>query len=231
MALATSVLVTVLLLLPELSGLVVFEHCHKGNCAAHVPAAYDLSFFRLSLIASAATGFLVLLILLIQQAFNMSQKLKALNRLANKNELTQSIQNYQIVESDDIFAWCAGLIRPKIFVSRGMLNSVTDEQLELVLAHENCHMQQRDNLRKFAVHCMTLLWLPAQRQQLRKDFSLIIEHYSETLVKRQYSSTQDQLIKTKPARNLVYLAWLSIQLAIWVTVFSSAAHFLVEIGK
>jgi Zn-dependent protease with chaperone function len=44
-------------------------------------------------------------------------------------------------------AFCAGFLRPAIYVSRGAVNALTAPQLEAVLAHEHHHRRVRDPLR------------------------------------------------------------------------------------
>ena len=44
-------------------------------------------------------------------------------------------------------AFCAGFLRPAIYVSRGAVDALTASQLEAVLAHEHHHRRVRDPLR------------------------------------------------------------------------------------
>jgi hypothetical protein len=44
-------------------------------------------------------------------------------------------------------AFCAGLLRPQIFLSTGTLRQLRDDELEAVLAHEEHHRRRRDPLR------------------------------------------------------------------------------------
>lgn len=44
-------------------------------------------------------------------------------------------------------AFCAGLLRPRIYVSTGTLRRLRPDELESVLAHENHHRRRRDPLR------------------------------------------------------------------------------------
>lgn len=47
------------------------------------------------------------------------------------------------------YAFCGGLIRPRIYLSRGLVELLTTEELEAVLRHERHHLTRRDPLRYF----------------------------------------------------------------------------------
>ncbi len=46
-------------------------------------------------------------------------------------------------------AFTAGLVRPAVCVTRGLLDRLSDDQLSAVLAHEAAHVERRDNLQIF----------------------------------------------------------------------------------
>ena len=52
-----------------------------------------------------------------------------------------------LVDDDEPRAFCAGLLRPQIFLSTGTLRQLRDDELEAVLAHEEHHRRRRDPLR------------------------------------------------------------------------------------
>jgi Zn-dependent protease with chaperone function len=59
-------------------------------------------------------------------------------------------------------AFCAGLLRPRVFVTGGMVTALADEELEAVLVHEAEHARRRDPLRRLAARAAAdvLFWLP-----------------------------------------------------------------------
>jgi Zn-dependent protease with chaperone function len=59
-------------------------------------------------------------------------------------------------------AFCAGLLRPRVFVTRAMVAALADEELEAVLVHEAEHARRRDPLRRLAGRAAAdvLFWLP-----------------------------------------------------------------------
>jgi Zn-dependent protease with chaperone function len=59
-------------------------------------------------------------------------------------------------------AFCAGLLRPRVFVTGGMVASLAAEELAAVLVHEAEHARRRDPLRRLAGRAAAdvLFWLP-----------------------------------------------------------------------
>jgi hypothetical protein len=70
-----------------------------------------------------------------------------------------------VVDADAPLAFCAGWLRPRVFVSRGALERLAPEQLQAVLAHEHHHRAVRDPLRLAAgrVLSQALFFLPVLR--------------------------------------------------------------------
>jgi len=63
-------------------------------------------------------------------------------------------------------AFCAGLLRPRIYLSTGATATLSAEELQAVLAHEAHHAHVRDPLRVFVVRVVgdALFFLPAARR-------------------------------------------------------------------
>lgn len=59
-------------------------------------------------------------------------------------------------------AFCAGLLRPRVFVTAGMVASLAADELEAVLVHEAEHARRRDPLRRLTGQAAAdvLFWLP-----------------------------------------------------------------------
>ena len=62
-------------------------------------------------------------------------------------------------------AFCAGLLRPSIYLSTGALNVLTRQELDAVVAHESHHAAQRDPLRILLARVLrdALFFLPIMR--------------------------------------------------------------------
>lgn len=53
-----------------------------------------------------------------------------------------------VVAAADSFALCAGILRPRVFVSEGLLARLSPPELRAVLLHEASHARRRDPLRR-----------------------------------------------------------------------------------
>jgi Zn-dependent protease with chaperone function len=72
------------------------------------------------------------------------------------------VGNVVCLDSPAASAFCAGLLRPRVFVTSGMVASLGDEELGAVLVHEAEHARRRDPLRRLAGRAAAdvLFWLP-----------------------------------------------------------------------
>lgn len=72
-------------------------------------------------------------------------------------------------------AWTAGWLRPRAYVSTGLLRALPPQAVDAVLAHEAAHVRRRDNLRKLAAACFALLLPGRTRARLLADLDLACE--------------------------------------------------------
>lgn len=244
MSIVATLLSTLLLILPELSGSIVFDHCHGQDCGPHQPSAMKLSFWGMLLVTAIATAMFIVIAFILRkivyEILKARRNLQVLTRLAcsskpldgqkplANNTPLAPVSHYSVIESKDVFAWCAGFVKPKIFVSSGMLDRIDKKQLSTVLAHEHCHLQQRDNLRKLILRCCTLFWLPWQLKHIRSDFSLSVERYSDYYAKCYLGGTEHRKRHTLSIDGIIHWIVQSLVLIIWVALITSASHFLIE---
>ncbi len=88
-------------------------------------------------------------------------------------------------------AFTTGVLRPLICLSDGLLNTLPQEHLAVVLAHEKAHQHRRDGLRLLLAEALTLILPPQFRGQLLGDLIQTTEracdegavlHVGDTLV-------------------------------------------------
>jgi len=142
----------VLAFAPAVGGFVVDAHCHPDvGCSAHVPT--------LRADASLAT-LLVLIVTSIFAAIGCSASsglrrslsvARALALLQTRNgspaRRADDAVPVDIADSRERFAYCAGLLRPRVVVSRALLDALPARGRKAVLEHERAHAARRDNLR------------------------------------------------------------------------------------
>ena len=73
-------------------------------------------------------------------------------------------------------AFCAGYLRPRIYLSTGTLELLDDDELRAVLAHEEHHARRRDPLRVLLVAVISdaLFFMPIMRR-LRQRYAALAE--------------------------------------------------------
>jgi Zn-dependent protease with chaperone function len=71
-----------------------------------------------------------------------------------------------VIHGERPHAFCAGLLRPVVYVSTGAIQELGDEELEAVLAHEHLHRVRRDPLRIASARVLgeALFFLPVLRR-------------------------------------------------------------------
>lgn len=157
---------TVVLILsrfPQIAPLLVPTHCHGADCGAHSPVVE----------LPSAGGSLVLLIggLLVPWVVlaALHGVLAGRRRLATLFRMSARFPDldYRVIDTHRAFAWCCGILRPRLLVSRGLLDSLSADELDAVLAHERAHAARFDNLRQLLVRWSTIAWPPASRRAVR----------------------------------------------------------------
>lgn len=80
-----------------------------------------------------------------------------------------------VIEGGEPQAFCAGLLRPRVYLSRGALASLTADELRAVVAHERHHRRRRDPLRLLVMRALAdgLFFLPALKRMSSRYASLV----------------------------------------------------------
>lgn len=105
-------------------------------------------------------------IALIRATFSVTVLARASRRIGNLRRLAtrEPIAGHSclILEDERPLAFCAGLLRPQIFVSRATVSALSADELGAVLAHEAHHQKRFDPLRYSIVRVMVdgLFFLP-----------------------------------------------------------------------
>lgn len=80
-----------------------------------------------------------------------------------------------VIEDARPLAFCAGLLRPRIYLSSATIEALDELELSVVVAHEACHAKQRDPLRVLVTRVLAdaLFFLPAARRLGRRYEELV----------------------------------------------------------
>lgn len=79
-----------------------------------------------------------------------------------------------IIERSEPLAMTLGLIRPRVYISRGLIEKLTSSELQAVIAHEQAHQRAYDPLvtALMSVVAAALKWLPGARDWMAAAYSL-----------------------------------------------------------
>jgi Zn-dependent protease with chaperone function len=151
-------------------------HAHAHLCVLHPPAwvgheiPWVLFGFVLALTIAAATtavrGYVA--------ARRIKRGLLAASRPAPGLDA-------HVVASDVPLSVTAGLWRPTVFLSSGLLGALRHPVLDVVIAHERGHVARRDTLRSLIVAALSWVHLPWTRRRLLEDLALAQEEACDDL--------------------------------------------------
>ncbi len=152
--------------LPEFAFPFIADHCHDLDCTPHSLQFTVDKTQTLTIIALFVSLLIAVCTMIIVQLRWNQNKLDMLNRLARP-----TTSSYKVLDSKAALAWCSGLLKPKIFISRGLSEMLTKEQMQFVLAHEQTHVIRKDNLRKWLIYWATIAWPKRYRIRIRQELS------------------------------------------------------------
>jgi Zn-dependent protease with chaperone function len=156
-----------------------FDHClvHPGHvhlCVVHLPERWanpsllvGLCLAATFLVASAGLGLRELWL-----ASRLSSRLVA-------SASPEPAFGARILPTADPLCLLVGVFRPSILISRGLVSSVTPDELSAVLSHERAHATRRDTLVRLIARVSTLFMLPRARRSLLQALDLAAEQSSD----------------------------------------------------
>ena len=109
-----------------------------------------------------------------------------LNKLLKKHNIQP--QTISILDNNKLTAYTFGLFRPKIVISRPLLQKLTVKQLEAVILHELFHIQNRHTLWLLIIRTISsfLFFIPIFKylySQLKTEFEISADAYVEKVQK------------------------------------------------
>jgi Zn-dependent protease with chaperone function len=137
---------------------------HSGPCTTMLN--HPRSWVPTALIALLALSLPVVLFWPLRTLYLVISSSRALVHLplqdwpAELNEALQRTRAAQVIclETDVPLAFCAGGIRPRIYVTGGLVTLLRPDELDAVLLHEECHRAHRDPLRCAARRAAADVW-------------------------------------------------------------------------
>jgi Zn-dependent protease with chaperone function len=112
--------------------------------------------------------------------FATSRLMRALTRNADPVTLPGIVVPAVVVDSEFPIVAVVGVVRPRLVVARSVLTHCPADELEAILAHEQAHIDRRDNLSRLALSAMpdVLAWLPVSAR-IRAAWQESAEHAAD----------------------------------------------------
>jgi Zn-dependent protease with chaperone function len=152
------------------------DHCHVHGhhahfCFVHTPLSTGTDLERSILLASG----IAVLLLGAGMSFRLMRVLRVVRALRTAQVPAPVHRPYSVVDSSTAFALTAGLVRPEIYLSSGLLSRLSPVERTVVIDHEQTHCRRRDALRLFIADLLSRLHLPQLRRRLLADLYLASE--------------------------------------------------------
>jgi Zn-dependent protease with chaperone function len=217
------VITAVLTLIPSIRHLMglTLDHCYShSNHHEHLCWFHPADFFWLSWMGFCASFLLALAfwkcLQILHRLWQQSEHLKMLLRFAD-----QSPDGNYILDSNIPSAFTAGLLAPKILLSRALIAALNTQELTIVERHERIHQLRRDPLQLWLLNVVLSVFLPAARRDLYAALELSLEQMvdAEVAGREGPTSVAATLIKV----NRLNLHYLKHQAAVGQCSFGTAA--------
>jgi hypothetical protein len=160
----------------------VTHHCHvtANGCAAHDAAMTPLP-------VAALVAFITTLIV-VRIAHVAGRQLNGaigFSRILNRAAAKDGEGQYRVA-TDRPVAFAAGLFRPSVYLSRGLVDRLDSREIDIVVAHEQAHARRCDPALRFLASLFASLHLPATARRLMSDLTLAQEQACDAITARRY---------------------------------------------
>ncbi len=177
----------------------VSHHCHAdlAICSSHARAENTVL-----LIALGAGTLGALIVWIAHSLFDLVSQSTQSQRLLRAASSLRNGRASRLV-TDRIVAVSAGLLRPRIFLSEGLVKRLDRSDVEVVIAHEAAHGQRRDSIIRLLVSVFSLGHLPHMKTRLLAELELAQEQICDRAAAKAFGAvpTAETLLKVERLRH------------------------------
>lgn len=137
-------------------------------CVVHAAEAPD-AHFRLRLYAVAAVGLILFALVRLATSWYSSRKAENLaHRILARQNASSSGHGAIVLPSDEADCFSLGIGSPVVLITSGLTDVLDQSETDAVLAHEHCHVRNRDNRLELLIRAVSdpLVWLPTTHYYL-----------------------------------------------------------------
>lgn len=117
-----------------------------------------------------------------------SKLLRTLKTYTQLNHLTYFVKNNELsngcvlIESETPLAFTSGFLRPRSYITSGLSNRLSQQEIEVVQRHELAHAKRRDPLRKYVFALFASFFPKAIENYFNEALSLSLEQLADETV-------------------------------------------------
>ncbi|MFW0778585.1 MAG: M56 family metallopeptidase [Rickettsiales bacterium] len=133
---------------------------------------------------------IVVVYFVLRKLWQAVRHIHALDTLAglSSQQSSQSIgDDVVILQAPQPLAFASGLLKPKCFLTSGLIQQLTEQELAIVIAHERAHICHKDGIKKWLFTLLAALYPAGITQQLQSQFSMATELLADARVSRRFS--------------------------------------------
>ena len=179
----------------------IAHHCHAdaAGCAAHGRGSDYLPL--------TAIGAGLLTVFVSWFLFGALEKLYAIRSSMRglKPAVSGRLKTALILDVEAPLAFCAGLFSPKVYLSRGLTERLTPDEMDMVHLHEASHIKSMDLMVRFIVSLLSFGQFSSVRSSLMDMLICAQEEVCDQKVARRFGrvETAETLIKVQRLRHSV----------------------------
>lgn len=91
--------------------------------------------------------------------------------------LSQREDRFQLLKTSKPMIFTMGFLNPRVFCSEGLIENVSDIELNILLTHESCHVKHKDSLVKWLVKTLSACFY--NQRLLNEDLNLRMEQRAD----------------------------------------------------
>ena len=139
----------------------------------------------------------VLLAIKGRQLYWQSSAVQMMSAFSNSQQKNFGQQRVVVLDSDIPTAFTSGLFTPICYVSSGLINRLSDKELDIVIQHELAHVYNKDPLSKLLIAFLSAYYPKKLAHNLNAKFSLVTEYLADqaTVMKHSAEDIASTLVK------------------------------------
>lgn len=195
------------LFMPSLDHCLVHDDGHAHLCFVHLPQHAP----HVAIWACAAVISTLALFAMVHATVRIAASYRAARGLVRSTE--PGSDGVHVLESNVPLCATVGLFRPKILVSRCVLNGLSPAERDALIAHERRHVQRRDALTRVLAHTLALMYPSAIRMRMGMELALAAEQACDEAAARTVGdrlTVAEAIVRTERMMSTVPTAQLGL---------------------